>query len=134
MRRDYLLIAALGATLLALLLGGALALAGPAVPEGVLPPGAALLSVEGRGPGRVVLVARLAPRQTRHSVYRHLVGAGWRLRRVNVLPDDAAQELFRRGLRGHLFETVALTRDPRDQRTVTIVYYRCLRRVTCGWR
>lgn len=133
MRRDYLLIAALAAALLALLAGGAAVLAGPAVPDDLLPPGATLISVHGRGPGRVVLVAQVAPRQSRHNVYRHLVGAGWRLRRVNVPPEDAVQELFRRRLGGHLIEAVALTRDPRDRRVVTISYYRCLRRVTCGW-
>lgn len=134
MRRDYLMIAALGTLILAVAIGGVAALLAPPSPRLLLPAGATLLRVERQGLGRVVVVAHLQPRQNRYTVYQHLVSNGWRLRRVNVLPDDTAQNLFRRSLDGHVLEMVMLSRDQRDHATVTLVYYRCLLQVTCTWR
>jgi len=134
MRRDHLLIALLGATIVALLLAGAAALLAPAAPLDLLPPGATVVRVERRGFARALVIVQMPPRQNRHAVYRHMVNTGWRLRRVNVLPDDPDQNLFRRSFAGNLLEAATLQRDFRDSRTVTIHYFRCVRRLTCWWR
>ncbi|NJN18305.1 MAG: hypothetical protein HC822_19630 [Oscillochloris sp.] len=104
------------------------------MPPGLLPPGATLIKVERRGPGRLAATVVLAERQPANHVHQHFSAAGWRLRRVNVLPDESDQTYIRRSLRGYLFESTLVRRDEDNRRQVTLFYQRCVRRLSCGWR
>jgi hypothetical protein len=119
----------------ALLLGAAWALlVAPTLPPNLLPADAVVARVQPQGIGRSFVLARLGPRQGRQDLYAHLTAQGWRLRRVNVLPDDEDQIYFRRSMGGHLLEVAIVAPAGRGRGAVTVAYSRCLRRLTCGWR
>jgi hypothetical protein len=134
-RRDLLLASGMVALICALLLGAAWALlvASP-LPRDLLPPDAVVARVQPQGGGRSLIVARLGPRQGRQDLYAHLTAQGWRLRRVNVLPEDEDQVYFRRSMGGHMLEVAIVAPAGRARGAVAIAYSRCVRRLTCGWR
>lgn len=135
MRRDYLLPAGLAALLVALLLATSWGLlAAPSLPADLLPSEALVVRVEPLGNGRQRVTARLAPRQSVHDLYTHLVSKGWSMRRVNIMPEDEDQVYLRRSMAGYMLETVIVTRASRDRGLLTVTYARCVRRVNCGWR
>lgn len=135
MRRDLLLVSAMAGLICAVLLGGswALLMSSP-VPPDLLPPDATLIQRQAQGGGRSLLLARLGPRQGRHDLYAHLTAHGWRMRRVNVLPDDQDQIYFRRSMGGYLLEVAIVTPTGQGRGAVAITYTRCVRRLTCSWR
>lgn len=132
MRRSLPLAAALAGLLCALLLGAAAAaLAAPPAPADLVPPDAALAHVERMGGGRTLVVARLAPRRGLHALHSHLAAGGWRLRRVNALPEDEGQTYFRRSVGGYLLEVAIVTRAAGGG-PVSITYWRCVRHLSCA--
>jgi hypothetical protein len=134
-RRDLLLASGIAGLLCALLLGASWALlAVPPVPRDLLPADAVLAQVQSQGGGRSLVVARLGPRQGRQALYEHLTARGWRLRRVNVSPEDEDQIYFRRSVGGHLLEVAIVAQTGQGRSAVTISYSRCVRRLTCSWR
>jgi hypothetical protein len=134
-RRDLLLASGMAALLCALLLGAARALlvASPLPPD-LLPPDAVVVRVQPQGGGRSLVIARLGPRQSRQDLYAYLTAQGWRLRRVNVLPEDEDQVYFRRSMEGHMLEVAIVAPAGRGRGAVTVAYSRCVRRLTCDWR
>jgi hypothetical protein len=134
MRRDrWALLVPLG--LLALLgLGLWLALTSLSAPTNLIPADVALVQSARSGFGRQEVLARLAPRQTRFDLHRHLISHGWRLRADNFAREEGVRTYTRRSLGGHLFETVVLTSEPGDRRLVRMRYFGCVRNVTCSWR
>jgi hypothetical protein len=135
MRRDLLLASGLVGLICALLLGATWALlAAPPVPRDLLPADAALLQVQAQGGGRQLVTARLAPRQGLQTLFKHLTARGWRMRRVNALPDEPVQTYFRRSMAGYLLEVATVTRWGQGRGGVRIAYTRCVRHLTCSWR
>jgi hypothetical protein len=134
MRRDLLPIAVLAALLCGLALAAAWALlAAPPVPARLLPADAVIAHTQPLAGGRRLVVARLAPRQGLHHLYRHFTEQGWRLGRANLLPEDDQQVYLRRSLGGYVLE-VAVVAPASGRDGVAVTYLRCLRHVTCGRR
>lgn len=135
MRRDLLLASGVAALACALLLGAAWALlAASPLPPDLLPADAVVARVQPQGVGRSLVLARLGPRQGRQHLYAHLTAHGWRLRRVNMLPDDEGQVYFRRSMGDRLLEVAIVAPAGRGRGAVTVEYSRCLRHITCSWR
>jgi hypothetical protein len=134
MRREIVLPAALVVLLLALVLGGAWGLLAPSPATWLIPEGAAILRVEQLGMGRERIVVRMGERQNRYDIYAHLNAGGWRLRRLNSIREETDQVYFRNSLGGYLLEVALVVQADDDRHTLTILYQRCLRRLTCGIR
>lgn len=134
-RRDLLLASTMAGLLCALLLAGAWGLlAAPPVPADLLPASATVTQVRRQGFGRSLVLAQLGPRQGRHDLYAHLTARGWRLRRVNQLPDDEDQVYFRRSMGGYMLEVAIVAPAGEGRGVVAVAYSRCVRRVSCSWR
>jgi hypothetical protein len=134
MRREIVLPAALAALLLALLLGAAWGLLAPTPAAWLAPPGATIVRVDQLSLGRERVVMRLGERQNRYDVYEHLSAGGWRLRRLNVTRQDSDQIYFRHSVGGYMLEVALVVQVDDDHHMLTILYQRCLRRITCGIR
>lgn len=135
MRRRVLLIVGAVALLCGLVASAALALlVAPPVPPNLLPPDAVVAQVERAGAGQRRVFARLAQRGGLHDLHKHLTDNGWRLRRVNVLPEDDGQLYFRRSVGGYLLEVALVEPSGRGRGGVVVTYRRCVRHVTCAWR
>jgi hypothetical protein len=134
MRREIVLPAALVALLLTMLVGGAWGLLAPTPATWLAPAGATILRVEQLSMGRERVVMRLAERQNRYDVYEHLSAAGWRLRRSTGIRQETDQVYFRNSMGGYMLEVALVVQADEDRRTLTVLYQRCVRRLTCGIR
>jgi hypothetical protein len=134
-RRDLMLASGMAGLFCALLLAAAWGLlVVPPLPRDLLPPDATVAQVRPQGLGRSLVLAQLGPRQGRHDLYAHLTAQGWRLRRVNVLPDDADQIYFRRSMGGYVLEVAIVAPAGQGRGLVAVAYSRCVRHISCSWR
>jgi hypothetical protein len=134
MRRDRWALLVPLALLAMLSLGAWLALAALSAPTNLIPADVALVQSARSGFGRQDLLARLAPRQTRFDLHRHLISHGWRLRADTFARQEGVRTYTRRSLGGHIFETVVLTSEAGGRRLVRMRYFGCVMHVTCSWR
>jgi uncharacterized protein (DUF58 family) len=134
MRREIVLPTAFGALLCAMLAVGVWFALTPASLAALLPPGATMTRVEQVGGERQRIAVRLSDRQNRYDVYDHLIKSGWSRRRFGVIREDSDYIYTRSSLRGYVYEMALVVQADDARHTLTILYQRCLRRVTCGIR
>ena len=133
MKRDRRIIGGCGLLAALLLLGGVGLLLMPTTAPRILPAGAVVTRIARHGPGRLTLEVQLPQRQSAQSVYGHLTATGWRSRRLNIDRHDDDRTFVRRSARGYMLETVIVQRHERRGR-LTLLYQRCIWRVSCSWR
>jgi hypothetical protein len=133
MRREIMLPTALAALLCAMLAVGIWGALTPLL-AALLPPGAEIIEVQQVGGGRQRILVRLSDRQNRYDLYDHLIKSGWSRRRFGVIREDSDYIYTRSSLRGYVYEMALVVQADDARHTLTILYQRCLRRVTCGIR
>jgi hypothetical protein len=134
MRREIVLPTACAALLCAMLAVGVWFALTPVSLATLLPPGATIMRVEQVGGGRERIAVHLSDRQDRYDVDDHLIKSGWSRRRFGVIREDSDYIYTRSSLRGYVYEMALVVQVDDARHTLTILYQRCLRGVSCGMR